>query len=317
MLEADKTLCAIQPGAIPGERTSEELMIRLIRRTANLAVCVIVGIVAILGQESGHGLSAPLPRQSCDGPRRGPMPLAVMFEKSFTVEHFEAAVPRFVLYANGDVLRLQRNASGEWVFSRSTLSEAAFSELWQQLSPSNDFLKLKARYDLRPGVSDLPEIEILLFDGEQLRSVSVYGHHFPGEIIGALAMTDSDRLPDNSPPVFEGYLRVIHAFSDVHATGWKPVTFEVTLHPWSPGPGETGSPESTPWPANWPGLEDAWTRKIDDDGYAVFVPAEKALELDSLMKLHARGRPISMAGKEWEADYLPVVPGSCEWEKGK
>jgi len=248
------------------------------------------------------GCSSPSRVTRPEEPYKGPVPLAVLIERSPWMVAVGSDTPFFALYDNGLVIYLHQSRDGEEVYVSEKLSSKQFKKLRNQLKPTKAFLNLKSEYVTVLG-SNQPRTIFYLSDGTQSKLVTVYGPVW-NRYTQRLDKVEGWRGPDNLPTILGRLCEKAKKYRHPKATVWVPNYFELMVHPNMFG--------SLPrhWPKHWPGLADklAWDH---GDLTSVFVPGADYEHVQNYAHEHSDVVPLRMGASISTVRY--VFPNEPMW----
>lgn len=228
-----------------------------------------------------------------------PQPQVVMIETDPWLMVIGSDSPAFALYDNGDVIYERKDgyrfvhldaAARDTLLASMNLADAA---VHQGNIETTD-------------ATDQPENLFFVFDSERPWGLRVYGGMAPSG-------TERDGLPVESavPAAVQRLYDTIANFDRADATAWLPAKVEVMIwsYDYAPDP-------SIQWPAGWPGLEDADTRKRADDSYSLYVPSAMLPQLRAFLATRNERGAVEIGGKKWAVSLRYPFPGEEKWMGG-
>jgi hypothetical protein len=209
-----------------------------------------------------------------------PVPLIMLTEFDPWQMVLGSDTPTIVVYDTGQVIYVRTNDEGDYEHATVHLSEDELEALLDRLFVSEenreDFFELEPYYDLLL-MTDQPTSRIVALNGDDLFSVGVYGN-----------LRESGEARNLAPEAFVNVFDQLIAYEHPDAEPWLPEQFEVIL--W-----EYDDSEPTPWPANWPDLDDPTTVKRNDV-YSLYIDID---ELDKFYALAEEASAFLLDGQTW------------------
>jgi hypothetical protein len=206
-----------------------------------------------------------------------PLPLVVLTEFNPWKMVLASDSPTFALYDNGQVIYLSEDANGNTEYVSVTLNDKELKALLDKLTIGSDFFALKPFYDLVLKTGQ-PSNRLVVWDRERSRKVvNVYGD-----------LRDDPAARQAAP---QSYLRVfdeVIRFQHPNARPWLPEKIEVIVWPYE-------SSDATPWPKDWPDLEDPTTVKRETTS-SIYLDAD---QLPAFRKLASEASAFLINGKTW------------------
>lgn len=248
---------------------------------------------------TNQGKAAPQPENKIDLPA-GRVPVALVYEFDPWAMVLGSDSPSFALYADGLVIFVRRAQDGKHEYASVVLSAEERDALVSSL-PVKQFFGLERHYETT-GITDQPTTTVILWDKDQLKSVSVYG---------GLRRTDNDRK-EGAPAAFIETYEKLKSFRSARAVKWMPEKVEMMIWPY-----ETAGDAMT-WPKAWPDTNHPETKKRGDGqdriAYSIYLTQPqyatllKRIERDSESALLINGR-------KWAFSFRFPFPSEEDWRK--
>jgi hypothetical protein len=268
------------------------------RRTAALVVTILVaGCAGTLKEIVG----VPNPPAS---PAPAGLPIAVVVEHDPWAMLIGADSPSVLLFEDGTLITAV-GQSGTTKFSTARLTPAELSSVRATIASPEQFEKLEDEYDLAPGVTDLPTVEIVRYEKPVSKRVQVYG--LVTGFVGTPATTRvaTEEKADVLPAEFRAAYKVLTTLRPKYSVPWVPRYAEVMIWPYDHSP-----EQPLEWPPAWPSLDDKRSIRRGDEAYSIILDGSQIQELEQLLARRREKQAISIAGRKWSVVWRPVTPGS-------
>jgi hypothetical protein len=187
----------------------------------------------------------------------------------------------------------------EWgEFVSVQLDEEEMAAFTAALALGDDFFEMDDDFDMVP-VTDLPSYQISAWDedGERHR-VWVYALEY------WLEHGDEHEDLGQPPAEFVRLYELMRDFEHADLEEWRPEKFEVMLWPYEVS-------EATPWPPDWPGLDDPATVERHEDNYSLFLDDDEYWE--DFQELGGPGKTYRLDGRTFTSSLRYPLPGEGWW----
>jgi hypothetical protein len=239
----------------------------------------------------------------------GPQPFVVWIQTDPWAMVIGADTPRLALYEDGTAICLEARPNGPSTYLAAKFTPAKLDEVRQHILGLGSFAALKPRYELTPGVSDMPTAKFFLkLDGAQVVT-EVYGLMAGDTALAGYTRSPSKRPPDNPPDSVISLHKYLAALRCVGGATWTPQYVEVMLWPYEYAPDE-----SVAWPRDWPGLTSPDTL-ARGDAYSIYLPGTRLDELRRLLSTLKPKGALEVGGKKWAVSYRYAFPSEPVWRK--
>jgi hypothetical protein len=236
----------------------------------------------------------PAPRPPAPPPRA---PVLVMVEADPWRMVIGSDSPTFALYDDGLLIHARAVAGGRSEPASVVLDAEAMKALLAAAFPDRKaYAALKPHHDLSEA-TDQPTTTIHdWFDGAR-RSRAVYGVLRPRE--------GHDRA--KAPAAFRTAFDALVGYAHPAAKAWLPEKVEVMVWGF-----EYAKGDPVEWPKDWPGLDDATTRRRGDD-YSIYLDPKHLARLRALLEGLDPRRPVVIGGKKWAIAWRFPFPAEERW----
>jgi len=240
---------------------------------------------------------------------KGPEPLAVLLQSDPWLMVVGSDMPMVVVYADGQVVYLQRDDKKGASYFHKQLTPAELAETKQKIAAFGDYSKINGHYDLAPNVTDMPSARMYLnLDGSKVIT-SVYGLTVANTKLPGVTAFPGQQKPDSLPDAIRklhGYLATLR-YED--GKPWRPDYLEVMVWGYDYAPDK-----SIHWPKDWPGLESPSTVR-HGDLYSIFLPAKELARLEAFLATRKEKGAVEIGGKKWAVSYRYVFPSEPVWQR--
>jgi len=252
-------------------------------------LCVLTVYLPVLGGEF----------QPFDGPK----PIAVVLVSDPWLMVIGSDTPNFVLYEDGQLIRLKVMPGDRAVYFWKQLSEVEFNEIKTQIRACGPFPSKPGRISLTEA-TDQPETSIMIDFGESHFLRSVYGLSWPEER-SVPGLKGKPRLSKET----RSLTAVLAKFTPTGMQEWKPRYIEAMVWPFEYAPDE-----SIKWPKDWPGLssESAMKRR---DAYSIFLPGSQLERVSAFLATRKEKGAVEIDGKKWAVSVRLTFPSEPVWRK--
>ena len=232
----------------------------------------------------------------------GTKPVAVVYEMNPWLQVIGADSPSFALYEDGLLIFARPREEGGHEYASAKLGGRELADLVQSL-PARQFFGLEPRYETTMA-TDQPTTVIKLWDGDSLKTVSVYG---------GLRRTDNDRQ-EAAPDAFLEVYEKLKGLRPAGAARWTPEKVELMIWPFE----NAGDP--LPWPKGWPDTAHPETRRRGESpgqiSYSIYLtPARYEALRKSVSEKSADALLIN--GRKWAFSFRFPFPAEDSWRKNK
>jgi hypothetical protein len=172
------------------------------------------------------------------------------------------------------------------------------------LGKPEDFQRLKGEYNIAPGVSDLPSVEIVRYEKPYSKKVEVYGYISGFVPTPAVTKVPTQQAADVVPNEFDQAYKVLTGLHPKNSIAWIPTWAEVMIWPYEYAPDE-----SLPWPKGWPELGSKFAVQAGDDSYSLILPGSEIDKLERFLAARREKQAILISGKKWAVAWRPITPG--------
>lgn len=193
--------------------------------------------------------------------------------------------PTFTVYQSGQVIYWK-----ERKYHLVVLSSSDLQDLLAKFQMTDTFFLRSKRFSASES-TDQPTC-VLLTNLDTLKRFSIYGNM---EDAGTRA-----RVPRQLDVIYE----LVHSFEDDQAVDWIPDKIEIMLSAYD---NALGKP--IPWPANWPDLNSARSRRWQNGGGTIFLDRRYFPALRRLLASRKEKQAILINGKKFYAEYRFPLPG--------
>jgi hypothetical protein len=112
------------------------------------------------------------------------------------------------------------------------------------------------------------------------------------------------KVPEALPLAYDR----MHNFDHPDAIEWVPEQIEVMIWPYDYAP-----EASIHWPSDWPGLDDASTRKRGEDSYSLYLPSSQLGDLKAFLSTRNAKGAVEIGGKKWAVSTRYPFPSDTRW----
>ena len=283
-----------------------------------LGVSLIIGVLAVQCQplksssQAANNSTSQLPGNNSNPDKPDPqlenkldvtggrVPIALVYDFDPWGMVLGSDSPSFALYADGLVIFARRAQDGKHEYASVVLSEQERDALVSSL-PIKQFFGLEKHYETTQ-ITDQVTTSVTLRDGDQLKSVSVYG---------GLRRTDNDRK-EGAPAAFIEIYEKLKGFQSDRAAKWMPEKVEMMI--WS----YDNAGDAMPWPKNWPDTKHPETKKRGDGqdniAYSIYL---SEVQYETLRKRVERDseRAVLINGRKWAFSFRFPFPNEDSWRK--
>lgn len=231
-------------------------------------------------------------------------PMAVVVEYDPWAMIIGADSPRVLLFPDGTLIRAERD-KGKTTFSTSRLTADELSSVRTALGDAESFDKPAEEYNLAPGVTDLPTVELVRYEAPLSKRVQVYGMMTGFIRTPGFTRMASPEKADLLPSAFEKAHKVLTNLRPRHSVPWRPQYAEVMIWPYEHSP-----EEPLPWPKGWPSLDSKFAIRMGEESYSILLAGGEIQKLEQLLANLREKQAIAIGGKKWSVAWRPVTPGS-------
>jgi hypothetical protein len=231
-------------------------------------------------------------------------PVAVLIEQDPWAMVIGADLPLVEVYADGTVLRADMSNRHDRGYLTSQLADDEMERLLASIGPTKELLTLGEFYDALPTVTDQPTTQLILFAGQQVKSVSVYGYALGTVDTPAYTVIGGSQEGDEVPREFDRVARLLASLAPTNEVPWKPRYIEVMLWPYDHSPDLPMD-----WPADWPSHESPLTF-ARGDSYSIALPGAELARLREYVAKRGERQAVLWHGCKWSIAYRLVMPGS-------
>ena len=165
-----------------------------------------------------------------------------------------------------------------------------------------DLAKMEKSYELTAATD---QITTTIWTPE--RRIGIYGNW--REPSPKAANDEQRKMWESLPGGIREFLKRVEKERETEGEAWMPESIEVMFWPYEYAP-----EESIVWPASWPDLKAATTKKREgDDFYRVFLPSSKLAELRKFMATRKDKGAVLINGKKMTVSYRFPFPGEDRW----
>jgi hypothetical protein len=193
--------------------------------------------------------------------------------------------PTFTLYQSGQVIYWKDKK-----YHLVVLSSPDIQDLLAKFQLTDTFF-VRSRWISASDATDQPTC-VLRTDLETLKRFSVYGDM---EDAGTRA-----KVPRPLDVIYD----LVHSFEDDQAVDWIPDKIEIMLSAYDNALGEP-----IPWPARWPDLNAAGSRRWENGGGTIFLDKRYFPGLRRLLASRKEKQAILINGSKFYAGYRLPPPG--------
>jgi len=268
-----------------------------------IAVGSMLVAIACRKETSAHYLGVPTPPADA-WPED---PIAILVAHDPWAQVIGADIPRTEVFSDGTVIVMRAGAEGPELMT-GHLSADELHDLRSRLGPTDRFLSLKESYDLAPGLSDLPTVEVVLTANGRRKRVTAYGYLFEQSRVLGTTRVPTDAHADQLPPELDRVCRLLADLAVDHLAKWSPRYVEVMIWPYEYSP-----EEPVHWPREWPDLENGLSFQ-HGDLWSIILPGNEQDRLHRLVAGMRQKQAVCVDERKWAITYRPVMPGG-RWAK--
>ncbi len=222
-----------------------------------------------------------------------PQPLVLLYVKDPWLMVIGSDSPVFALYDNGLVIYASGKKEPEKAFLSGLLSPPELREILTTLDVERTVAGLEGKTIEASEKTDQPTNRLCYWVDGKLRAVSVYG---------SLRATNPER--DRVPKPFLEVFDFLTQFRAKGAKPWLPPQIEVLIWPFDYS---RETPRS--WPKEWPGLDDAATKRRGNDSYSLFLDSRHFSAFLDLLRSMKSSQAVLIGERKWAISYRIPFPG--------
>lgn len=241
-------------------------------------------------------------------PFDGPKPILVFIQTDPWAMVIGSDSPRVAVYENGDVV-FSRKVDERRRLHAVSLDKAGLEKIREKLKPVLALQDVKAEYDLKPNVTDLPEAMFYVRDGTREIATTVYGLMSADTELPAYTEFPAGPKPTRPPSELLALHKWLCEIDFPNSKEWSPRYVEVMLWDYSYAP-----EASIRWPAEWPSLksERAFPR---GDSYSIFLDGSLLPKLREFLATRKEKGAVEIEKKKMSAAYRLTFPSEPIWRK--